>query len=1005
MCAWNVRALGLLAVVALAVCAAPARAEVTFPEADSSEKITIAAHNSTRWQQGQHEVWILEGDVSIAQGSTVARAPRAVCWIRRQNEAHPDDNRVIVYLESEAEQKVVINYLRGEHRARMQDDTWLGDFTSTAQPELRMPRPRPEPPVRPAIYARAVQRRDASPRSAVRQAQFTQPMVEAAPTTVLPPGTRSLRAFPLTGTGVPVRWYPSPGGNEGVAVIESGVNLIIDGVGNLGSIDIQTDRMVIWTAGTREPDLGGNTLQSADTPLEIYMEGNIVFREGERIIHAERMYYDVRNQVGTVLQAEVLTPVPQFDGLMRLKADVVQQIGRDRFFARNGYITPSRFAQPGYRIQSSDVYFEDNQVPLIDPATGEPILDSATGEQIIDHNRLATAYNNFLFLGPVPVFYWPVFATDLEQPTFYIRNFRVKNDQIFGTQILTDWDGYELLGIKDPPAGTDLNLSADYLSLRGPAGGATYRWNRNDNIFGLPGPHAGFVDAWGVHDEGVDNLGGIFNNITPDKVFRYRVLGRHRHELPNNYTLSAEVGWISDNNFLESYYEVEWDELKDQDTGLELKKLDENASWSITGDTRLNNFFTTTEWYPRGDHFWLGKSLLNDLFTWYEHTNVGYAKYRIASPPSNQTQLDNFTLLPWEQTSNGERIASRQEIDLPLSLGPVKIVPYVLGEAAHWGEDLSGNDLQRLYGQAGVRASIPFWAANPAVESGLWNVHGLAHKVVFDTEFLVADANQNVDQLPLYDAPDDDSILAFRRQIPTLTYGTGSTPAQFDERYYAIRTGAAGWVTSPSTEIVEDLTAMRLGMRHRWQTKRGLPGQRRIIDWITLDTGATWFPDDNRDNFGEPFGLLNYDFRWHVGDRVTILSDGAYDFFDQGQKTVSIGGFITRPPRGSLYIGYRLLEGPFKSQVINASYSYLMSPKWISTFGSSVDLGSTGNIGQYMTITRIGESFLVSLGFNIDALKNNTGVNLAVEPRFLPKGRLNNVGGARIPIAGLYGLE
>ena len=70
-----------------------------------------------------------------------------------------------------------------------------------------------------------------------------------------------------------------------------------------------TDRMVIWTKGNAQPDLDGQTLQGNETPLEIYMEGNIVFRQGERVIHAQRMYYDVNNQVGTVLQANILTPV------------------------------------------------------------------------------------------------------------------------------------------------------------------------------------------------------------------------------------------------------------------------------------------------------------------------------------------------------------------------------------------------------------------------------------------------------------------------------------------------------------------------------------------------------------------------------------------------------------------------------------------------------------------------------------------------------------------------
>ena len=47
------------------------------------------------------------------------------------------------------------------------------------------------------------------------------------------------------------------------------------------------------------------------TPLEIYMEGNIVFRQGERVIYADRMYYNVPNETGTILNAEMLTPVDE----------------------------------------------------------------------------------------------------------------------------------------------------------------------------------------------------------------------------------------------------------------------------------------------------------------------------------------------------------------------------------------------------------------------------------------------------------------------------------------------------------------------------------------------------------------------------------------------------------------------------------------------------------------------------------------------------------------------
>jgi hypothetical protein len=215
----------------------------------------------------------------------------------------------------------------------------------------------------------------------------------------------------------------------------------------------------------------------------------------------------------------------------------------------------------------------------------------------------------------------------------------------------------------------------------------------------------------------------------------------------------------------------------------------------------------------------------------------------------------------------------------------------------------------------------------------------------------------------------------------------------------------AGWVTAPSTEIADDLMFVRLGMRNRWQTKRGTPGNERIVDWITLDTNITFFPDKNRDNFGSLVGLFDYDARWQVGDRLALLSSGIFDFFQSGQRLISVGAFLDRPPKGGLFVGIHQLDGPIHNTILAMSYSYRMSPKWVSAFGTSIDLHDQGNIGQYFSITRVGESFLLSAGFNFDASKGNWGAALSVEPRFLPKTRLGHAGGARIPVAGAYGLE
>jgi hypothetical protein len=817
--------------------------------------------------------------------------------------------------------------------------------------------------------------------------------------------TREILFFSRSNVPIQLLWEVDRATNQSIGIIDRGANLIVRGIGDIDNvpieidaIDLSADRLVIWTVNVLDRDERGASFQDENMPLEVYMEGNVVFRQGDSVLHADRMYYDVARRVGVVLDAELLTPVPNYEGWLRLRSEILQQLGPNRYFAQNAFLTSSRMGRPGYRIQVNNATLDDIATPKIDPYTGMPQFDEETGDPVIDHDYFTTSRNNFLYIRDVPVFYWPWLATSLEYPTFYIKSLRVKNDSVFGTQILTDWDMYQILGWRNAPKGTEWEASVDYLSERGWGVGTSFEYAR-EGFFHIPGPTSGLLDYWGIQDKGFDNLGFERRHLVPEKDYRHRLFWQHRQRLPGDFRVTAETGWISDRNFLEQYFEREWDELKDQTTGIELKRSSDNRSWSVTADARLNSHMTQTEWLPRGDHFWLGQELFGGLLTWYEHTNLGYARFRTTTEPEDPADRALFRWLPWERTSptdplrvEGERFATRHEIDLPLQLGPVKVVPYGLGEFAHWGQDINGDDMQRLYGQAGVRASLPVWRVDPTARNSLFNVNGLAHKVVFDAEFAVAESDQELGLLPLYDPLDDDSIEAFRRRFTVTTFG-GAVPPQLDERAYAVRSGLGSWVTSPSTEVVDDLMFLRLGMRHRWQTKRGAPGNERTVDWVTLDTHATVFPRPDDDNFGEMIGLVDYDLRWHVGDRVSVLSSGYFDFFDDGGQMVSIGGYLNRPPRGGIYAGIHFIEGPFRSTVLSYSHTYRMTEKWLMAFGTSVDIANNGNIGQTFSFTRVGESFLVSAGFNVDASRDSVGIHLSIEPRFLPKNRLGRVGG------------
>ncbi|MCE9603568.1 MAG: hypothetical protein K8U03_01550 [Planctomycetia bacterium] len=844
---------------------------------------------------------------------------------------------------------------------------------------------------------------NAQPGLVVQPGVVAQPNIGIAATPAPPPGRR-LRAFSRSSVKVQVKWIPNPNNpQEWVGVISPGVNLIIDGLAGSGQLDISTDRMVVWTTGTNEPDLSGERADGTDRPLQLYLEGNVVFREGTRVIFADRMFYDVNNHVGTILNAEILTPGRTPDSMARLKADAIRQLGENRFVANNVKMTTSRMSNPRYRLQTSELFFEDNQRPVVDPLTGQPAINPVTGEEIVEHDRLASSTNNTVFIGPVPVFYWPRFSSDLESSNFFVRNIRFTTDRIFGQTIKTDLDMFQILGIKNKPSGHDWILSLDYLSSRGPAGGTTYLYAGQD-FLGTPGRYRGFFDAWAINDTGFDNLGSDRSHLQPEHEFRHRILERHRQQLPDGFQLTGEFGWISDRNFLEQYYELEWDTFKDQNTGVELKRIVDNQSYALSADFRLNMFFTQTNQLPRFDHFLLGQNLLGDSLTWYEHSSAEYAQLRIASYPRDPADLAKFQLMPWEVTSSGERLVTAQEIDLPFSLGLGKVVPYALGQAGDWGQVIDGNGTQRLYGQMGIRAALPFWSVNPEIKSELLNINGIAHKVTLDVDASVAGANRDLSNFPLYDNLDDDSQEAFRRRFADNTFG-GTTPIRFDERYYALRSGMASNVTAASAEIADDMAAVRMGLRQRWQTKRGPMNKQRIVDWITLDTEAVYFPRADRDNFGQNFGLAKYDFRWYLGERLSILSDGGFDFFNQGQSTISAGVMLTRPTNGNIYFGYRSLDGPFQAQVLMASASYRLSPKWLGNASLSYNFTQNGTVGNSFSLLRVGESFLVGFNFAYDAYKNNVMGTLVIEPRFLSGLTRSAMQGASLPPVGAYGLE
>ncbi|WP_442483947.1 hypothetical protein [Aeoliella sp. SH292] len=1032
------------AMIFIAVIASAARGEVFLPRPDGNPAIAISAKSATKWQEGVYETWHLTGDCTFRQGDNIVTANEAIVWIAPPSPDEPDaPHKVIIYAEPATGQSVQLAHRpTGAAASQQNTPTWFGRWTSGPGVAWTLAQQSVAPPTAPAIHTRATAALQSAATAKVdgevQPAQFQQFVPPPAPSGVNQVGVRRIRLAPRSGVGMQFEGRALPNG-ESIGIISGGAQIIIEGlnaqgipaeIGSVDMLDIQTDRAVVWTAGGIN---GGSFEQGKDVPMEIYMEGNIVFRQGDRTVYADRMYYDVRRNVGTIINAELQTPLTSvkgvdYAGIVRLRAGVIEQLDASRFVAHDAMLTPSRLEVPSSHLGARTITLENTQRPKINPLTGQQAVNPVTLEPEFESRSLAQSQGNFVYIDSWPVFYWPTLTTDLEEPNFYINNLRVRNDRIYGFQALVGLDMFQMLGVNEPPRGVEWELNLDYLNKRGFGYGTTVEYNR-DEFFGILGPVDGLFDTWFIKDHGVDNLGFFRRDIVPEKSFRGRTFLNHRQYLTDGWlegwTVQGEIGWISDRTFLEQYYEQEYDDRKDQLTGIRLKRVDHISSFGIEANGQLNPFWTQTQWLPRLDYYRLGQDFGDEVFTWNSHTSGAYANQNMASTPTNPTLLSQFTLFPWETdslgnraTAEGERILTRNSIAAPINLEPFKVVPYVLGELGHWGQDLEGNDIQRAYGQVGLKASIPFWTVNPYIQDPVFNLNGLAHKVVFDMDASYSESNRDMTDFPLYDEIDDDVFDDIRRRLFFQPFGgllagtyfdPSTTPTtidpKFDPRFYLLRSNTQGWVTSPGKEIADDLSVVRFGMRQRLQTKRGLGERQHIVDWMTLDSNISWFPQDGRDNFGSDFGLFDYDYSWHLGDRFTLVSDGAADMFGDGLRTVSGGMILNRPSRGNIYMGYRTMRGPFTADVLTATVNYRMNTKWVGSASAMYDFSEAGNIGQSLTFSRIGESLIVSIGGSYDESKDNVSFNFMIEPRFLPKLMLQRETGIIIPPVGVGGPE
>jgi hypothetical protein len=759
---------------------------------------------------------------------------------------------------------------------------------------------------------------------------------------------------------------------------------------NAGVLDIESDRMVFWTQGD-----GKKLFESMQTPegeqaqhIELYLAGHVEMRSETKTesqtIRCDELYYDVQRNVAIAVKTDLEIKQAKSAQSIHVKTPQLFQLNSKVFTAANAEVYSTKLpSDPGLKVVVKNVVVEEREIER-KTIWGRPIYDPVTGEQKVDKLHWFTGENLFLDVEGVPIFYFPYLSGDVEDPFGPLNNISVGEDNIFGFKARVSFDGFQLFGLDKWP-GARWRIDVDYYSERGPALGTEFDYAGKD-LLGLPSKYQVLVRAFGIYDVGNDILGGNRGTeefVPPDKFIPYqhpewrgRFLAQlNVQELPLGFTFQSKVALISDKNFMEQYFQNEWLNDLNQETYVYLKQQQANWAWSILAEPRLRDWITETQWLPRADGWILGEKLF-DYFTWDTHATVAFAGLRPTDQPQfayakNDVRVDTGVFNLWN------------EVAMPFDAGPFRLVPYILAEGAFYTSDVNGDPLGRLYGGAGLRASIPFSRLYPDVCSELFNLNSLYHKITLSSNYLYAQSSEHYNRFPQLDRLNDDATDQALRDIhyqqiffnPANAAALTTSPL-FDPQVYAIRR-----LIDSRIDTLDDINVMQLELSQRLQTRRGLGASEHVVDWMSLNVGVSLFPQPNRDNFGSVAGIIEYDWLWNIGDRTALFSNGWFDPESGGPRTFAVGGVIGRPDGTNFLLSYRQID-PLQSRSVIASMNYALSEKYYLTASTVWDFGvdvQTYSLG----ITRVGTDLQMTLSLGYNSVVKSFAFQFEIVPNLI----------------------
>lgn len=678
---------------------------------------------------------------------------------------------------------------------------------------------------------------------------------------------------------------------------------------------------------------------SAENMRGVYLEGNVIIRanDDEYVLRTPNAFYDFRTGQALMVDAVLRTYAREPGMLIYSRAKELRQIAEDQWEAQNVIVSTSEFATPHLSIGARRATITQR------PARGDP----GRTETHIDSRHLT------MRAGDTPFFYWPRVAGTLREVPF--RGASVGHRDTDGVQIETQWSLFGLLGV-EPPEGVDAELKIDGYTKRGAGLGV-------ELDYGV-GASEGLLDLYGLYDTGEDKTTSG-QRVDPDRDWRGVALWEHQTELDRHWTFQGQASWISDETFITTWRDDDFETRREYETSAYLKHQKDNAALTLLGKFELNDFISNdyllasrgyqVDKLPEVAYRRYGDSLFWDSVTYSSETSYSHMRMRFnettpraigilpgAYPIGLDDPIDEFLLDQGLRDGFVHRFDTRHEIAVPFQWNAFQVSPFIVGRFTMYDsafeEFSSDTDKVRGHLSGGVRVSTQLHHVNNSVRSRLFDLNRIRHIIEPSATVWYGYTNVSGTDLPIYDQ---------------------------------------------TIDPLGDGFAVRMGVRNTWQTQRGGPGRWRSEDVLMVDTNIVLNSNDADRRSPTP---QFFDFRpeysqfgdhvetsavWQFSDSLSFVGRGIYDLDNNLLARGSIGGELRHTPMLYTYAEFRYIEIS-DSQLFDVGWIYQLTPKYRVQLSPQWDLTEDELRAIRLRVTRLFPDFEFIVSFYYDRIRDDT---------------------------------